>query len=367
MFILDRSKNDTSIALDLLRATAAQMVCVGHAISFFMSEWQPTRFALMQNVGVLLFFLISGFLIAHTLIWKSRDPDYGFLQFCIERFARIYTGLVPALLFVAIVDFVAIYYTSDPIIVRYYTFKTFVANLFMLEGYRGAFPDRLQWSTFGSASPLWTLGIEWHIYIFVGALFFMVTRPRSIPLLTLVALFYGQTPVFFLLGSFQSDGIGFALFLLWLLGALIYFADRLALAMLPASVIGVTAIGAFVLVTHTRAEYNLLSYTLLAAAFLGLVATTQRIRTVHSLLVSKSIGFLADYSFTLYLIHHTIMYAIWTIFPTRGVAMLLLTIGLSNLGAMGLAEFGEKHHRTFARFLARALRCRGKNDRVTAN
>jgi hypothetical protein len=34
MLKLDRKANDTSLALDLLRAVAAQMVCVGHAINF---------------------------------------------------------------------------------------------------------------------------------------------------------------------------------------------------------------------------------------------------------------------------------------------------------------------------------------------
>ena len=40
MFSLDRSKNDTSITLDLLRAGAAQMVCIGHSISSFMPPWR---------------------------------------------------------------------------------------------------------------------------------------------------------------------------------------------------------------------------------------------------------------------------------------------------------------------------------------
>ena len=59
MFVLHKSKNDTSVTLDLLRAVAAQMVCVGHGISFFMPAWRPSELPLMQNVGVLIFF-VSG-------------------------------------------------------------------------------------------------------------------------------------------------------------------------------------------------------------------------------------------------------------------------------------------------------------------
>jgi peptidoglycan/LPS O-acetylase OafA/YrhL len=226
MFSLDRSKNDTSVTLDLLRAGADQMVCVGHAISFFLSPWRPTSWPLPQNVGVLLFFVLSGFLITYTLVERLKNPSYGFWQFCIERFARIYSGLIPALALIAAIDGLTLYLTNDPAISRYFTAKTMVANLFMFEGYRGIYPNVLQWSVFGSASPLWTLAIEWHIYIFVASFFFMVIRPRSIPLLIPIALFFGQTPVHFLIGSLQEDGVGRGLFTLWLGGSLVYFVAR---------------------------------------------------------------------------------------------------------------------------------------------
>ena len=73
MFVLHKSKNDTSVTLDLLRAVAAQMVCVGHGISFFMPAWRPSELPLMQNVGVLIFFVLSGTLITFTLIERSKD------------------------------------------------------------------------------------------------------------------------------------------------------------------------------------------------------------------------------------------------------------------------------------------------------
>ena len=137
MFILDRSKNDSSVTLDLLRAVAAQMVCVGHGISFFVPAWRPTELPLMQNVGVLIFFVLSGTLITFTLIERSKQPSYGFDTFFLERFARIYSGLIPALLFVVVVDAIVIYGFHEKAAAPYYTVKTFIANLFMLEAYRG--------------------------------------------------------------------------------------------------------------------------------------------------------------------------------------------------------------------------------------
>jgi peptidoglycan/LPS O-acetylase OafA/YrhL len=230
----------------------------------------------MQNVGVLLFFLICGFLITYTLIERSKNPSYGFWQFCIERFARIYSGLIPALALIVIIDSVTIYLTNDSNISRYFTAKTLIANIFMLEGYRGIFPNYLQWSALGSASPLWTLAIEWHIYIFVASLFFMVARPKSVPLLIPIALFFGQTPFHFLFGSFQADGVGRGLFALWLGGALVYFVARSSiLGLLPSAAIGLCGAVGFMALIDTGAEYDMRGYPFLAAIFFGLVSATQ--------------------------------------------------------------------------------------------
>jgi peptidoglycan/LPS O-acetylase OafA/YrhL len=103
---LDRRDNDASFALDLLRVFAAELVCVFHAIAFFKVDWlRRPHVPPMQNFGVCVFFLLSGFLIAYTLVKKSENPGCGFPDYLIDRIARIYSGWVPALVFVAVVDF----------------------------------------------------------------------------------------------------------------------------------------------------------------------------------------------------------------------------------------------------------------------
>ena len=220
MLALDKT-NDTSITLDALRAAAAQMVCVGHGLAFFFgSTFRPPSAISIQNIAVLLFFLISGFLITATLFRNAADPNYSFSRYFIDRVARIYSGLAPALAFVIVIDGITIWLTSEPAITRYYNFSTLLASLAMLPGYHGIFDQSLlQWSPFGSASPLWTLGIEWHIYMFVGALFFIVRRRGLWLLLVLPLVFFAQTPLHYLAGSLQTDGVGRGLFTLWLAGA----------------------------------------------------------------------------------------------------------------------------------------------------
>src|SRR6266496_4912430 len=105
MFSLDRSKNDTSVMLDLLRAVAAQTVCVGHALNFA----NGTTITKAPAVGVLLFFLLSGFVIAYTLSTKSANDDYGLVSFGIERVSRIYSGFLPAIIMITTADYLMQY------------------------------------------------------------------------------------------------------------------------------------------------------------------------------------------------------------------------------------------------------------------
>lgn len=352
MFILDKSKNDSSLTLDLLRAVAAQMVCVGHGISFFVPAWRPTELPLMQNVGVLIFFVLSGTLITFTLIERSKHPSYGFGTFFLERFARIYSGLIPALLFVAVVDGIVIYGFHETAAASQYTAKTFVANLFMLEAYRGIFPNVLRWTAFGSAGPLWTLAIEWHIYMFVGAVFFIWARPQHRALMIAIAILFCQVPLHFLVGAFQADGVGMGLFSLWLAGACVLIALRsLDLRYWPSLFIALCATVCFFLVTKAHLEYNFLTYATLVAFLFAVLAASQSTRWITSRRAIGAIRFFADYSFTLYLIHYTIMFAVFVITPERNLYIFAIMVLISNILAIAIAFPTEMRHREFARFL----------------
>ncbi|MBV9565450.1 MAG: acyltransferase [Bradyrhizobium sp.] len=355
MFTLDASKNDTSIALDALRAIAAQMVCIGHGISFFMPQLRNSRFPLPQNVGVLLFFVLSGFLISHMLFTRSRDPNYGFLQFLIERVARIYSGLVPCLLVIAAVDAVTVHLTGDSAISSSHGTSVFLANLLMIESYRGPLNDLswLQWPIFGSASPLWTLVIEWHIYLFVGAVFFIGARPRTAALLVAVALVFGQIPLHYLFGALQDDGVGQSLFVLWLGGAYAYLAASggyLQNRMLGA-LIAVAALVAYIASTHAFLEYRPRGYPLLVIFVLAIVMATQGQRMITSPTAIKVIRFFAGYSFTLYLIHHTLMYLAFLLWKDAGWTVFIPAVIVSNVLAAIVAAFTEKRHKSLARHL----------------
>lgn len=356
MLSLDPQKNDTSLMLDLLRAGAAQMVCVGHAVRFFSGGFnQHWPLPLPHNTGVVLFFILSGFLITYTLIERAKDPSYGFGTFLIERTARIYSGLIPALLLVVIVDGIMLHFVNDPSISVAYNLPTFLANLAMFDSYRGSLSEFpiTQWRQFGSATTLWTLAIEWHIYLFVAAIFFMGRKPSMIPLLVPVAILFGQMPSHYIFYALKADGMGQGLFIAWLLGAFVYFiTQHIKVPPLAAAGVAVASLAWYLLSTHARGEYKLTSYVALAIFLLFLVQASQATRIIASPRVATAIRFFAGYSFTLYLIHYTLMYAV-LLLGYRGHAVAIGTILISNVVAAAMAIPTEMKHKTIARLLSK--------------
>jgi len=357
MFTLNSSKNDTSLALDILRAVAAQMVCIGHGIAFFVPQLRGGNLPLMQNVGVLVFFVLSGLLITYTLVERSAQSSYGFMEFFVERSARIYSGLIPCLILIAIVDAITVNLAGGEWLAATRSMGSFLANVAMLESYRGALDSFqwMQWPIFGSAAPLWTLVIEWHIYLFAGAVFFIGARPASGLILIPVALVFSIMPVHYVFGALQPDGIGQGLFLLWLGGAWLFLLLRGLKAFPPAPVawgIAALAATAFVASTSARGEYRPAAYPLLILMVFGIVSATQSSRRlVAHPRVRSGVRFVAGYSFTLYLIHHTLMFPVFLLWKDAGFGAFIAVLAACNLIAAALALQTEMKHKELARYL----------------
>lgn len=354
-FALSRDSNDTSVMLDLSRAVAAQMVCIGHGITFFMPQFRYEHLPLMQNVGVLLFFALSGFVIAFTLVERSLDPAYGFGRFMVERIARIYSGLIPCLLVIAAVDAISVHVDHTGTIAPTRTVPNFLANLFMFENYRGPFDQFLQWPIFGSATPIWSLVLEWHIYLFAGAVFFVIARPRSAPLMIPIAVIFAGMPLHFAFDAAQPDGLGRCLFLLWLGGACVFLLLRDCRHFAPAWLsfaLAVAAAAVFVARTDAHGEYDPAGYPLIVLMLLGIACAGQRSRLIVSSPYAASvIRFVAGYSFTLYLLHHTLMLPLFLLWPDAGWAAFLPAVIGANVLAAAIAVVTEMRHKDVARLL----------------
>jgi peptidoglycan/LPS O-acetylase OafA/YrhL len=353
----------SSLALDAVRMVAAQAVVIGHGISFFeLAPWlEEPRFPYIQNIGVLVFFVLSGFLIAYSTRRKARfSPAYSFRTFFLERLGRIYSAYVPAIVIVVAIDrlFVAVHgaarfeYRSAPIDI--------LANFFMLQD----FPLQVgspSLTSLGSGRPFWTLAVEWWIYLFFGWAF--LGRNRSAHRKFLDPAFLVPLAALSVLPLANSvlPGRGNGLFIVWLMGLVLAVCLEAVRPSPPRSsasssrvalFAGVSLLAAVARVSMTKNAYDLIFAALLALWLFFTICTLDRVAAVPSERLSRWVRFAADYSFSLYLLHYSVLYFL---VPFRGDAGdgTLFTLGVlaSNVLAMVLAWLCEARHRTVTRAL----------------
>ncbi|MEJ2416967.1 MAG: acyltransferase [Exilibacterium sp.] len=353
--ILSTKINDLSIAIDLLRYLAAMAVCVGHSISFFgvADAFRAPHMPYMQNIGVMVFFVLSGFLIAHVLASGASREDYSLWAFIADRIARIYSAFLPALVLIALIDGVLIYLNSFRF-ESYTGAKIFFLNLSMFQNYPGYFKNALAVPSYGAAGHLWTLAIEFHIYLFVGAAFFFFRVKNIIP----AAILAGLT-VCVPIANFSADKHGLpgaGLSILWLLGFASYYAVKMGIGRntpMPALAAGLClAVWMWLSNTKPGSEFSLECYATLSASFLLLIIITGKIRVLsksHNFVVA--VRFCANYSYSLYLVHYTLLFALKTFWSGNPEMGAVTGIFLSNIVAIPFAMATEFKHKKLAALL----------------
>jgi len=176
-----------SVYLDLVRFLAAVMVFIVHANLYrFVPGGLPLLWRLEDfgNDAVMVFFVLSGFVIAHV----SSTRESTLRDYSISRLARLYSVVLPALLLTVALDYAgtrldrAVYdgwwFQSDHPLWRIF------ANLF--------FVNEL-W--FGSVrpfsnGPFWSMGYEaWYYVIFAAAFYF--ERPVGVAVAIVLGLVAG--------------------------------------------------------------------------------------------------------------------------------------------------------------------------------
>src|SRR4051812_44741075 len=89
-----------SLYLDVLRFGAAFMVFISHYSDRRLSGglfWQIGGYG---RTSVLVFFVLSGFVIA----WVSQDKEANLKEYAISRISRLYSVIIPAFILTAILD-----------------------------------------------------------------------------------------------------------------------------------------------------------------------------------------------------------------------------------------------------------------------
>lgn len=311
--------------LNLARWMAALLVVLHHARHlWFMDLSNVTNKSLSIKVfyfftgfggeAVMVFFLLSGFLVGGGALKKMRENSFNATDYMISRISRIYTVLVPALICGGLLDWIGLRYLNGTEIytnsAQYKTkslgfviadnldISTFMSNLFNLQGTLS--------HVFGSNTPLWSLSYEWWYYCLFALILTLMSRKTS-------ELSFWISAVCIVAAVFVFPFKQTLYFSVWMLGAWIATIESSRFRISP-----VYAWAIFILlasgsrISHIYFDslqdqpigefINFLQNFLVAAGFSILILSIRNIKTF----VPGSNSFhmrMADFSYTIYLLH----------------------------------------------------------------
>ncbi|MDP5142037.1 acyltransferase [Rheinheimera baltica] len=336
----------TSLYLDFLRLLSALLVFAYHARAERLNgQW----IGVVGNFGhdaVIVFFVLSGFVIAYTTARKPADIN----SFIKSRLARLYSVAVPALIFTVLADYIGQYFNPSIYITPYYEdsqpLARFVYNLLFINEIW-----HTSWRAF-SNGPFWSLSYEFFYYL-IFALAFYLKGWRRLLYVALAALVAGPKILILLptwlvgvllfhLNKNITLRFSFSLFLMF--GSIVlYSAYRLS--GLPNYLYNATKelIGKeFILISLDMSRWFLNDYIvsmLVAMNILGTASILRYISINHR--VSFFIRYFAGMTFTLYLFHYPLLQLFGS---TLSNNVIIVTLSLASVMIIAPVTEGSKTH-----------------------
>lgn len=337
-----------SILISLLRGSAAIVVATAHLRaatypSFHAISDPPIWFKMLAFVcgfshqAVLVFFVISGWLVGGSLLNRLREP-HSIANYAIDRVTRLWTVLIPTFLLALLIAYglgITSRNGTDLSPTNPYSATVFVGNLVGLQG--------IILPNFCENFPLWSLANEtWYYLLFplvAVALFGRVGGARLACLTLLVVACY----------MLPAALVGY--FLIWLLGVM-FSRIRIdcgsnirwswAILVLLVSVYFRLngELDAFEVSTLGQDLLCSVLYLILLSSFQFRASSRSRI----VLLIRKVGKFFAEFSFTLYVIH----------VPLIGY---LLRLSANHVGLQQFSPTNSTHTKMFFGMLSVLLVC----------
>jgi len=210
---------------------------LGHARALFFVDHDhlsPSNDTIPLNVlyfltgfghqAVMVFFVLSGFLIASSVLRNLERSTWSWRDYAIDRAVRLYLVLVPGLLIGGVLDIVGLHYFnqqgiySTPLLpfggtafAQRLTISSFFGSLLFLQ-------TRFT-TVFGSNDPLWSLFNEFWYYVLFPALIWLMLcinrRSKKAMIYLCVAIFAA-----WILGTALAG------FVVWLSGAIVALTAR---------------------------------------------------------------------------------------------------------------------------------------------
>ena len=246
--------------LNSLRFFAASVVIMSH-IELFKMKWQLPNFynvriiEIIGGLGVDFFFVLSGFLITYLLLLEEKQIGTISLgKFYLRRILRIWPLY---LVFILLVFFLlpAINYPSIPgLNISDDFLDRLVLFIVMMPNVSKAFYDFVP---YGGVA--WSVGVEEQFYLF-WPIFLMFTKKKLKLILYMIVLLFGIKVILFVY-SFYSHST-------------LFFQGLINLVVMTRfDIMGIGALGAFLVVTKSRYLFYLYSKRIQLAAY-GLMLPT---------------------------------------------------------------------------------------------
>lgn len=173
-----------STILDFSRWAAAVTVLIFHIRNQLFTEFNFSRdfffemriFDFFSNLGgpaVAIFFPISGLLIGQNALSDILRGNFDAKKYAVDRFTRIYSVFLPALLLTLVLDATQLSLITWPVtahIRENLTLRNFFGNLLMLQDFLV--------KPFGSNGALWSLSYEWIFYCAFPAQCLLIFRRK---------------------------------------------------------------------------------------------------------------------------------------------------------------------------------------------
>lgn len=350
------------VYFDIWRALSSQAVLVGHALNiflpaYFMSQradgtFEASRPVLyVQNLGVVIFFALSGYLVTRAASRRWDEPGYGMRMFIIDRASRIFVPFLPAVALIWAFDSALLgagswnAFTDLPL-----DAWTFVTNCLMLFNNPAlsiaaklSGVPALYTVPIGSADPFWTVVLEWWIYVAFGLLALVIGRAGRTHPLAWPVLLFALAPPFVMLAS------GSGLVLAWPVGMAFALAEERmrAASHRPLAVI-VALATAFALLRMARNGWQVYDPSVVLAISVALVGGSFLARQPGRLqsAVARALSFPSDFSYSLYLVHFPVLIYLEAGLPrTLGPATsIAIAFVVANLVAAAFWYLFERHY-----------------------
>jgi peptidoglycan/LPS O-acetylase OafA/YrhL len=310
------------IGLDLIRGLSALLVCFDHVAHFYIDESKTELpqfvtwlFLALKHSGgfaVMVFFVLSGYLVGGSVISKYAKNTFRFRDYFIDRLSRLWVVLIPALIVTVCWDFMGkshagmggylgafreVYgsgpsseYPADNSISCFFGNLGFVQNIFT--------------SIYGSNGPLWSLAYEWWYYVLFPLFYVGFRQLKSRKKMGGLYVLLGAA-IFILMSKFMQ-----AFFLVWCSGVFAYLLKNPSWEcsrFLTKNRLAVTSLLAISLVFYSFGyPMNNFGKLLFGLCCAGLIPLFSTIRISYPSL-EKTVVFLSDISFSLYLFHYPVI------------------------------------------------------------